>query len=35
MSLKHKNFEIDAVQYHPESILTPDGKKIMENFLLN
>lgn len=34
MSLKHKNFEIDAVQYHPESILTPDGKDILKNFLI-
>ncbi len=33
MSLKHKNYDVHAVQYHPESILTPDGKKILENFL--
>lgn len=33
MSLKHKTFDIHAVQYHPESILTPNGKKILENFL--
>jgi len=35
MSLKHKTYDVHAVQYHPESILTPDGKKILENFLLN
>ncbi len=34
MSLKHKTYDVHAVQYHPESILTPDGKKILENFLL-
>lgn len=35
MSLKHKTYDVHAVQYHPESILTPDGKKILENFLEN
>ena len=34
MSLRHKKYDIHAVQYHPESILTPYGKKILENFLL-
>lgn len=33
MSLKHKIYDIHAVQYHPESILTPKGKQILENFL--
>lgn len=33
MSLKHKNYDVHAVQYHPESILTPMGRKILENFL--
>ncbi len=33
MSLKHKSYDVHAVQYHPESILTPDGKQILENFL--
>ncbi len=33
MSLQHKIYDVQAVQYHPESILTPLGKKIMENFL--
>lgn len=34
MSLQHKNYDVQAVQYHPESILTPHGKKIIENFLI-
>lgn len=33
MSLQHKKYDVHAVQYHPESILTPDGKQIIENFL--
>jgi len=33
MSLRHKTYDVHAVQYHPESILTPDGRKILENFL--
>lgn len=35
MSLKHRTYDVHAVQYHPESILTPDGRKILENFLNN
>ena len=34
MSLKHKTYDVHAVQYHPESILTPDGKTIIKNFLI-
>jgi anthranilate synthase component II len=33
MSLKHKHFNVHGVQFHPESILTPDGKKILQNWL--
>jgi len=33
MSLQHKKFNISAVQYHPESILTPLGEKIVRNFI--
>ena len=33
MSLKHREYDVHAVQYHPESILTPQGKTILENFL--
>lgn len=35
MSLRHKNYDVHAVQYHPESILTPDGRTILKNFLNN
>ena len=35
MSLQHKTYDVQAVQYHPESILTPHGKKIIQNFLQN
>ena len=35
MSLKHKKYDVHGVQYHPESILTPSGRKIIENFLKN
>lgn len=33
MSARHKNFQVFGLQFHPESIITPDGKKIIENFL--
>lgn len=33
MAIKHKEKEIYGVQFHPESILTPQGKTIMKNFL--
>jgi len=33
MSLRHKTFDIRGVQFHPESVLTPNGKKILENWL--
>ena len=33
MGLKHVNFPIWGVQFHPESILTKEGKKILANFL--
>ena len=35
MSIKHAHLDIRGVQYHPESVLTPNGKKILENWLLN
>ena len=34
MSLRHKTLDVCAVQFHPESVLTPHGKKILENWLL-
>jgi anthranilate synthase component 2 len=33
MSLRHATYDICAVQFHPESVLTPHGKKIIENWL--
>ena len=35
MSLRHKAYDVKGVQYHPESVLTPDGKKILENWVNN
>ena len=35
MSLKHKKLPLTAVQFHPESVLTPDGKKMLQNWLFS
>lgn len=33
MAVKHREYEVFGVQFHPESILTPQGRSILENFL--
>ncbi|SHJ62115.1 anthranilate synthase component II [Flavobacterium haoranii] len=33
MSFKHKQLNVSGVQFHPESVLTPNGKQILENWL--
>lgn len=33
MSLEHSTYDVKGVQYHPESVLTPDGAKIISNWL--
>lgn len=33
MSLRHRTFDVRGVQFHPESVLTPHGKKIIENWI--
>lgn len=33
MAIQHKTYNISAVQFHPESIMTPSGKQMVHNFL--
>lgn len=35
MGIRHNEYDVEAVQFHPESVLTPEGYKMIENFLFN
>ena len=33
MALRHRKMDIHGIQFHPESVLTPDGRHMLENFI--
>ena len=34
MSIRHREYDVQGVQFHPESVLTPNGRKMLENWLV-
>jgi anthranilate synthase component 2 len=32
MALQHKQYDVQGVQFHPESVLTPDGETVLRNW---
>lgn len=34
MALRHRQFDVQGVQFHPESVLTPQGARLLENWLM-
>ena len=33
MGIRHKQLSVEGIQFHPESILTPNGKELLKNFI--
>ena len=33
MGLRHRDYDIQGIQFHPESVLTPDGRQMIANWL--